>query len=183
MKGRWKDLTSPLFLFGIREHVTAPQADNLEKVKNLIEIVGLGLRSSSDVAKKLRMDPRQSSYYREAAEVLGFLNARKPYTLTDVGRQFLLSDDTVKLKLMVGALLRVPIIAHTVASLQSRVVTSVTRQDLEDLVKRASNVRGTTVKRRAQTILAWMRWMGDNHGILSVERDTIRLQAQRKISD
>ena len=66
-----------------------PQANDVGRIMKIIETVGLGSNDSSKVAKKMGFNVRQSSYYRDAAEILGFLDPRRPYHLTDLGRQYL----------------------------------------------------------------------------------------------
>src|SRR5207245_985895 len=130
---------------------------------------------------KMHFDRRQSEYYREAAEILGLLNRRKRYSLTDLGRQFFVSDDLTRLRIMVCALLRYSIIACVVACLQSHAVKSVSKSDIEKLIEGISSLRPATVERRGRTILAWLRWLAQNSGIVIVVGDVVRLRPSNPV--
>ncbi len=169
-------MSSPIVLFAPKERVfRIPQANEVERIGTLIELVGLGARTSRDIARKMEFKPRQSSYYREAGEVLGFLNSRRPYTLTDLGREFLVSSSEKRIKLMVWALLRNPMIVEIMSALRARIVLSVSIGDIEGLVGSVGRLKRTTVRRRAHTILAWLRWLHSHYGIISVNRNVVRL--------
>lgn len=168
-------------LFPIKSEVKVPQADDIQRVMDLVKLVGQGVKNAESIADKLEVDPRQSSYYREAAEILGFLSEEQPYTLTELGKEFVSLERTRKTGLTKCALLCNPIVRTIVACLQTGVVQSVTKKDVEDLISSVSDLRGETVPRRAQTVLAWVRWLQQNDSVLSVESDVIRLDTQRRL--
>ena len=168
-------------MFSVKSQVKVPQADDIQRVMDFVKFVGQGIKNAESIANKLDIDPRQSSYYREAAEILGFLNEEQPYSLTELGKEFVSLDRTKKTGLTKCALLCNPIVRTIVACLQTRVVESVTKKDIEDLISSISDLRGETVPRRAQTILAWIRWLQQNDSVLSVESDVIRLDNQRRL--
>lgn len=161
----------------------APQADEIDKIGQFVEIVGLGAKDPAAVARRLNFDKRQSSYYREAAEILGFLNVRKRYTLTDLGRQFLVSGSTNRTRLMYFALLRNPLIGTIASSLESRLVNSISKGDIAQMIKESSRLDNETVQRRAQTILAWMKWMAQHGEIIEVRGETAKRARQHRISE
>ncbi len=167
----------PLALFATKERFPkVPQANEIERIPEIIKLVGQGVRHPEDIARKMRFNSRQSAYYREAAEVLGFLNPRKHYSLTTLGTQFFASDDSIKIRLMICALLRNSIISCTISCLLSGVVKSVSLHDVEDLLKTLSNLQLATIQRRATTIMAWLRWLGKNGGIIETVGDRVRLK-------
>jgi len=171
----------PPTLFARRERFSRiPQANRVERVPELIHLVGLGTRNSREIARKMRFDLRQSTYYREAAEILGFLNSRRPYSLTDLGREFFFSDTPIRIKIVVCSLLRNSIISCVIACLQARTSQRVSLLEIEDLIRATSKLRSaTTVQRRARTIIAWLRWLAKNHGIVVVSGDSVRLNTTR----
>ncbi|SRR6266581_4765509 len=169
-------LTNLLLLFASRErNLRIPQADEVERIGELIELVGLGLRDSDGIAKRMHFNLRQSSYYREAAEILGFLNPRKRYSLTDLGRHFLISSHEDRIRLMVCALLRNPIINDVTCCLRAHVVATVSFRDIEDLVTLKGRLRSTTIPRRTRTIMGWLRWLSKHYGMIRVVHDEVRL--------
>jgi hypothetical protein len=147
----------------------------------LVDLVGQGVKNAASIAEKIGFDLRQSSYYREAAEILGFLDSQETYKLTSLGSLFIVSDESTKSKLMVCALLCDPIIGRITSCLQSRLLRTVSRGDIEQLVVYVSELQGETIRRRAQTITAWLKWLQQNWGIISFEGDVIRLETQKKI--
>ena len=173
--------TSPITAFPVRGIITIPQADEIPRVMKLVELAGEGVRNATSVAEKVGFDPRQSSYYREAAEILGFLDTQEAYKLTDLGSLFINSDDTTKYRLMICALLYDPIVGRIMSCLQSRLVKTVSKQEVERLVAHVSDLSGDTVKRRAQTIMAWLKWLQQNFGVIALEGDIARLETQQKM--
>jgi hypothetical protein len=148
---------------------------------DLLKFVGQGVKNAISIAEKLGFETRQSSYYREAAEILGFLNDKEAYSLTQLGSEFVGSDKSRKTKLMACALLCNPIIRRIVSCLQTGVVPSVSKQEIEELIKSTRTVHGSTVRRRAQTIIAWLRWLQKYYPPLSVKSDVVRLETQRTL--
>jgi hypothetical protein len=49
------------------------------------------------------------------------------------------------------------------------------RRDIEGIIKTRAKITGTTIGRRAQSLMAWLRWMAETTGSFSVERDGFRL--------
>ena len=155
-----------------------PQANDVGRIMEIIEIVGMGSNDSKKVAKKIGFDVRQSSYYRDAAEILGFLDPRNPYHLTDLGRQYLVSGQQDREKMMLAALYRFPLISIIISCLESELVKIASRQSLEDLSEKITKLDRTVVVRRTQTVLAWIDWIQRRNGILEIDKDMIRLSRQ-----
>jgi hypothetical protein len=171
---------SILTLFAEKESTRVPQADEIGRIKNLIELVGQGVRNAKSVAENLDFDPRQSSYYGEAAEILGFIDRKDVYMLTGLGSQFVNSDEPTKVKLMVCAVLCNPIVSKIISSLQAHLVSSISKDDVQHLIVSVGHLHGETVARRAQTIMAWLRWLQQNSGVILVEGDTATLESQQR---
>src|SRR5713226_1445135 len=112
--------TSAITSFPIQRPVKVPQADEIPRVMKLVDLVGQGVKNATSIAEKIGFDLRQSSYYREAAEILGFLDSQETYKLTSLGSLFIVSDESTKSNLMVCALLSDPIIGRITSCLQSR---------------------------------------------------------------
>jgi len=126
----------------------------------------------------MHFDSRQSAYYRKAAEILGFLNPRKAYSLTELGRQLFFSDTPTRIKIVVCALLRNPIVGCVVACLEAGTSQRISLQDIEDLIRSMTKQGSvTTVQRRARTIMAWLKWLARNHWLIAASGDGIRLKA------
>jgi hypothetical protein len=58
----------------------------------------------------------------------------------------------------------------------------VTRQEIVDMLQNYSHLTGDTLGRRAQTIIAWFRWIRNNLGMVEIERNgNIRLARQMRL--
>ena len=77
-----------------------PQANSLEKVLLAVEAVSKGKNSFQEIATLLRVTDRQGSYYRRAAEILGFVQTphKNISTLATLGEALLREKDTNKIK-------------------------------------------------------------------------------------
>jgi hypothetical protein len=59
----------------------------------------------------------------------------------------------------------------------------VTKQDIIQMLKQKSHLTGSTLGRRAQTIISWFKWIRNNLGIVEVDGDcNVRIARQVKIS-
>ena len=172
----------PILLFAPKKRrVRIPQADELDTVVQVVERAGLGVKDPRGVANLMGFDPRQSSYYREAAEVLGFLNPRRKYNLTDLGRQLLVSDSRKRVRFLSAALIHYPIISSILACLQSGLCEEVSRKDIATLLRMVSHLDQTTIDRRTQTLMSWLKWLQTNLGIIEVNDTRVTLASQTKL--
>lgn len=146
-----------------------PQADDLDKVQQLIFKIKEGLNNSKEIANYFAFDKRQSSYYREAAEALGFVKLEhNSFHLTDNGLK-LTSLSTIDRNLFFAqSVSSFKLVKLSLELLQSN--GSVTRKDFEVLIKQNSNLTGATIIRRAQTLSSWFRWLAANTGAFKVDR-------------
>jgi hypothetical protein len=74
-----------------RMKLNIPQADDVNKILQFPFRVFEGYDTSEKMIKAFGFVQRQSSYYRQAAEILGLvrLESDKKYKLTDIGEQYL----------------------------------------------------------------------------------------------
>ncbi len=153
-----------------------PQADDLEKIMELPVQVSMGKTDGRAIATYFRFTQRQSSYYRQAAEMLGLVEMRaNRYYLTSVGRSFVRLAMPDRNRAMTELLFKHPVMQEVLKKLISRPEKPVTRGDIIATISRMSALTGTTPRRRAQTILSWFRWMQTNFGLVVVERQKIWL--------
>lgn len=147
-----------------------PQANSLDKVLELIFKVKEGMNNAADVAEYFGFDKRQSSYYREAAEALGFISFRSnKYHLTDSGMH-LTGMDTQNRNLYFSRVIsNFSLVKIALDILKSR--GALTKGDLEQIVASQSDLSGTTVGRRASSLHSWLKWMAANTGAYSIETD------------
>ncbi len=153
-----------------------PQANDLDKVIEFIFKVDEGLDNYSSVAEYFQFDKRQSSYYREAAEALGFIYLDKGrYYLTEAGEHLVslpLKDRNI---FFIDILLDFNLVRAGIDILKERKI--LTKQDTEQLVESHSNLTGTTVGRRAESLRSWYKWIAEATGTFTYEGTTFRLSS------
>jgi hypothetical protein len=160
----------------------APQADDLIKVFELLTAVDAGISTSSDVADYFIFDPRQSSYYREAAEYLGLITTAPDgaYELTELGLDVVSRPPIEQPRALAEAVVNSWIFVDLIKKVGSRRV--IIDADIEALIATAKKRDGsrryneTTTGRRRQTIVAWIKWLASEIGCFSIEPDGYHLR-------
>ena len=121
-----------------------------------------GIDTSAKVAKHYRFDPRQSSYYRQAAEFLGLVSQDKRshvYQLTDLGREYVNRPADERRQLLAGLLAQFPPVRMALELSAKAGERGVGRAEIAKFIERNSTVANSTPGRRAATVLAWLRWL------------------------
>ncbi len=177
---RFTLLTKPLHpeQFAVASDLTdaIPQADDLRKVMELTVQVGLGSTDSRTVAAHFQFTTRQSFYYRQAAEMLGLVDLNKNrYSLTSEGKKFFSLVAPERNRMMTELLLRHPIMQEVFKQLLSHPDRPVSRRNVAEIISQRSKLTGTTLTRRAQTILSWFRWVQTNFGLVVVIENKVSL--------
>ena len=145
-----------------------PQADSFDKVIQFPIYVSFGFNNSLSMARAFDFTTRQSSYYRQASQMLGLVDMKEgKYALTEVGRDFIDKTPAERTATAARLLLRHPIVRE----LYERVQWSnkpVTRADVIALIQSRSKLSGTVLPRRAQTIFKWFEWLQHSTGTVRV---------------
>ncbi len=153
-----------------------PQADDITKVMDLPLAIADGKNTSKLIAKRYEFDERQSNYYLEAVEILGLASrGLTRYRLTEDGEKYLLMDVPQRKLMLIRKMVTVPIVTRIIADLLVSENKTLQRKDLERLIEESSRVGGSTVPRRAQTIIAWFRWLGEETGAFRIDADLLRM--------
>jgi hypothetical protein len=136
-----------------------PQADKLDNVISLILEAGRGAETDAKLIAGIPTlnTPRQGRYYRNAAEILGFIeNHRNHARLTMAGLEFL-KNPTLQNPGFIAAVLKIDIIQQLLPLFEIR-LNGLTRQELTDYTIAFSAPTGPSViPRRVSTILSWLR--------------------------
>lgn len=153
-----------------------PQADDFEKVADFPLAVARGAKTSAQMASVFDFDPRQSSYYRHAAEILGLVTLAKGnrYELTPLGRRFAGLSSAERSALAASLVMSLPVTRKLLDRL-SRGSASLTKRDIAAVIEASSNVNGTTARRRAATIFSWLKWVSHRLRIFRVEGGRVSL--------
>jgi hypothetical protein len=138
-----------------------PQADSFWRVAEIPLLVEQGINTSSKVAKHYQFAPRQSSYYREAAEFLGLVRQEKNfnYALTDLGNEYVDLPADERRRLLAGLLANFPPMRAALELSAKAGALGIGKKEIAALLKRNSKISSSTPGRRASTILAWLDWL------------------------
>lgn len=154
-----------------------PQADSFWRVAELPLLIEQGIDTSAAVAKHYGFDPRQSSYYRQAAEYLGLVIQDKKihkYLLTDLGSEYTRRSADERRELLAGLL------AHftpmrAVLELSAR-KTNIGKDAIAMEIAKRAAIGGVTPKRRASTLLAWLNWLQSATGAVTIKDDYVHFK-------
>jgi hypothetical protein len=138
-----------------------PQADSFWRVAEIPLLVEQGFDTSVKVAGHYKFDPRQSSYYRQAAEFLGLVCLEKGnrYALTDLGREYVSRPADERRQLLAGLLAHFPPMRAALELSAKSGECGIGRGEIAKLIERRSAIGKSTPSRRAATLLAWLRWL------------------------
>ena len=157
----------------IIQSVPVPQADILEKVFEVVELVDQGIDSEEDMAEYLEMVSRQGPYYAEAAVALRLIGVQKDITadsadrfyVTPLGREYLEADSKGRVHKRRFAVLNSPIMKYVSSRLgltnNGTMVPYPPPAELTDESKvggilQELGLSGKTLGRRAHTFKAWI---------------------------
>lgn len=154
------------------EYWNVPQADTFKRVAEIPLLVAQGINTSAKVAEYYKFAPRQSSYYRQAAEFLGLVqsDANHRYVLTDLGNEYANLPTDERRKLLAGILVHFPPMRAALEVSKRGAEHEVGRKEISALIERNSKIGSSTPDRRASTLLAWLRWLQANTGAVEASQ-------------
>jgi hypothetical protein len=157
-----------------------PQADDLNKVLELLTLINEGQNTVSDVADYFVFDERQSNYYGEAAEYLGLITRhRGVFELTERGSEFI-STPPDQQQIYAAKLVANSWVFREMIR-RARRKRYFTIEDVEGVIAMAKapgkqqRYTRTTVSRRRQTIVSWVEWLADQIGCFQFDDGRYRL--------
>lgn len=139
-----------------------PQADSFWRVAEIPLLIAQGINTAAKVAAHYKFDPRQSSYYRQAAEYLGLVLQDKKthvYQLTDLGGEYVSRSADERRELLAGLLAHFSPMRATLELSAKSGGRGVGRGEITALISRYSGIGKSTPARRAATLLAWLHWL------------------------
>lgn len=150
-----------------------PQADDLNKVIKIPLAIDNDIKTSAEVAKLLNFSNRQSSYYREAAELLGLVVlSSNTYELTDIGRHFVKAQGDDRTELLLQLVIRLPVIHETLRLVFEK--GQVNMEQVASIIESNTGLSGSTPRRRAQTVKSWLTVISNLiGGVIRVHGNTI----------
>lgn len=144
-----------------------PQADDFNKVLELLTLVNTGKNSKQEIADHFVFTLRQSSYYGEAAASLGLLDRYRGFVeLTLFGKKFITTQPARQQLFMAKAIVNSWFFRKLIHIAKNK--GYFTNADIEQVIistkKRDGSQRytATTVPRRIRTLASWAKWLAEN---------------------
>ena len=165
--------------------VQIPQADDVNKIMQFPYSVSAGYDTAKKMMEELCFVERQSSYYRQASEILGLITHDKNhrYRITSDGEKLLSLAPAEKATFMCKLLLGFSIMNKIFLQISVDRNKVITKDEIIEMLQDESHLTGDTLRRRAQTITAWFRWIRNNLGIVEIEQNgKIRYARQMKLA-
>lgn len=148
------------------EETPFPQANDLDKVVDLIRLVETGVTDKVRFAEFFEFDQRQGDYYANAAKYLGFLKREgQDFQLTELGASFSrLSARSERTIYLARQFLKRPALRRIVKLLGERNyhLASLGETELCSIIEQLAHLNQTTARRRALTARTWMAWLLKN---------------------
>jgi hypothetical protein len=161
-----------------------PQADDVNKISEFPLRISEGYDTADKIKHVFGFLNRQSSYYRHASEILGLVSRdkRSTYKLTDIGEEYLHLSSQQKSRYLCKLLLEFPVVNEVFLDISIDPSKVIGRKHIVELIRKSSHLTGSTLERRAHTIISWFKWIRNNIGIVEVnDNGKIRISRQTKL--
>lgn len=142
-----------------------PQADDLDKIFDLISFISKGIKTKGDVADFFGFQKRQASYYFNALNYLGFAEkSQTGYVLTKKGIEISTTcKREIEIVLFIEQITKRKTwnLFFTIYFLKKE---ELTKQKVIEILKNEFNDKYSenTLDRRAKTVLSWCKWLDKN---------------------
>jgi hypothetical protein len=164
-----KDLLAA-YKVGSEPRVPYPQANDLDKVVDLVSLIDSGVDTKDTIADFFEFDERQGDYYANAGRYLGLLDRHgSQFVLTGLGRQFVqIRSVSGKSRLLIEQLLTRPTFRANLELLlqHGMELETVSNEEIARVVEQFTDLSGSTPGRRASTVRSWLRWILENSDII-----------------
>jgi len=135
-----------------------PQADDLQKVIDLADVVAQGITDKEEIAELFEYDPRQSDYYGNAAAFLGLVDrTARGFIPNPTLSPFVHKTHAERISDIASRLSSLPVFREALDALAAGQLLS--REGTADLIQTETGLRGTTPSRRALTVQSWVQWI------------------------
>lgn len=132
-----------------------PQANNLDKVRQIVQAVQKGLTDVADISRACKLSKRHGAYYLGAARTLGWVAKSEEWQVTERGKQLLATrpyseDESAVIKVSVRESRALADLADMLLGSSAPSIDAV-----ETKIEEVSGLSKSTSRRRAQTLLSW----------------------------
>jgi len=142
------------------ENVPFPQADDISKIIDVLEILSSGLLNKFEIADKFDVDPRQGDYYANGAAWLGLVERTgTSFRLTDKGCDLVRLNRSDRLARLAELVSQMPVFHDTAQAWAKG--DHLLPDDISSELKRRFRLSSSTAKRRAMTVRAWVKWLSE----------------------
>lgn len=144
-----------------------PQANSMERLINLLQLLGEGALKKQDITEEYAFNERQTNYYTDAGRYLGFIYKSRDtdknveFSLTPLARQLLEMGYKERQLLIVRQILKHQVFNQVL----KRHLESGEMPDLWTIIEimKESNLyhveKDSTYGRRASTVMGWVNWI------------------------
>lgn len=148
--------------------VTFPQADSMGRVIDLLAQLQLAegnVLTQDEITTNYDFDKRQTQYYTNAARYLGLLSREQDaergvfYTLTEQGARLMMQAPRARNSGLVRLLVQRGVFREAINYFLAH-YREPSKEEVVQIMERSQlSISGTTLPRRAQTVLSWVRWV------------------------
>ena len=143
--------------------VPFPQADDFDRVIDIVALLIEGPKTKNDLAESYDFDPRQSDYYLNAGRYLGLVESsdHSTYGPSELANVIYSKSSQEKNAYLMAILIKIPAVnelnkAWGKAGQKPSIDKAIEiLKNLPDI----SELADSTIKRRAQTVLSWTSWL------------------------
>lgn len=136
-----------------------PQANRLDRVGELIALIAAGIKTERELAERLGIVPRQVKYYKEAARILdlGEREDGRGFRLSDRGNAYLAATRPNQKFALLAEAVRASTVFKVL--LDQSTEAELNKHNITSFLKRVTSLSGSTPARRADTIVAWLKYI------------------------
>jgi hypothetical protein len=140
------------------ENVPFPQADDISKIIDVVELLSPGPENKEDIAKSFDVDPRQGDYYGHGAAWLGLTEkSGRVFKVTKEGSEFAKLNRSDRLAKLATLVTRMPIFREAAQDTVKGIPCDA--EEIYKPLRRRFHLSESTAKRRAKTVCAWIQWL------------------------
>lgn len=147
-----------------------PQANDLDKVIDLVNFIYDGRKTKTDIAEKFDFDDRQGDYYANAARYLGLLDKdHQDFLLTTLGKEFVEINSSAERTLFIfKQIIKRPSFRRILKLLVDRNLSLdlISIDEIALIIEEETELSSSTPPRRASTVMNWLRWILENGRII-----------------
>ena len=107
---------------------------------------------------------------------------RARYRLTELGLEYISKSAPERNDMLCRMMLRLPLFNEALATMLLARRKTISKVQIMDLI-RSRGYSGSTVGRRARTILSWFEWMERTFGVVQVRRGLVALHRPQRELD